>query len=124
MRTFTVTDAPIAEIADRLRENRDRSALDWAHDFSRPQDRDALIEFVRNMVDQEGAIRRYHEGEAMKGALVSVLNEVGAANPRDLDGASVTITLSDFVATATLNLPQTKFEPVVIDPDEIFEEAS
>lgn len=119
MLTLDAEETLRPEIADRLRERRDQTVQDCADNFIRPSDKAALTAFILDQAAQEDETRRYHEGEALKGALMRILNTAREAGVRDLDGATVMITLDDLVATATMHIPDRALEPITVDPAEV-----
>lgn len=113
-RTFTSTVE--ANHAADLRAKRDRTHADIAAEY-RFAPSPGRIALDRASAD---ATRRTWEGRAMESAVADVLDQAREAAVTtlttesgdsaevivgDLDGATITVTISDLVATATLTLP-------------------
>lgn len=105
MLTFTDNDALYDSVADSLREKRDRTVADWAADYSRPSDLDALGAFIKEQTEQAAKIRMRHVEKVILGAVSNALEAAADSGVTDFEAVSVMVSVNDLVATATVHVP-------------------
>lgn len=118
MNTQTFTATSEAMYADELRAERDRTDADIRADFIQRID-DARIAreratatATRGRWEREAAISAIHialnratEASEIEVPSLDYDDETTVISPLDLDGATITVTIADLVATATVTVP-------------------
>ena len=115
-RTFTATVE--SQHVDQLRAERDRTDADIRADFIRPIDETRIARerevaaATRGRWEREAAVSAIHialnratEASEIEVESLDYDGETTVVSPLDLEGATITVTIADLVATATVTVP-------------------